>query len=425
MNFNYQGTPLTILVVLFASVLLTGNVGATNGYFSHGYGTQTKALAGAGAALPQNSLAAATNPAGMVNVGSRYDIGVSLFNPSRQYTIDGNPSMMMGTFGLTPGTIESGTSVFVIPSLGANWMIDEKSSLGLSIYGNGGMNTTYKTVTFYGADSETGVDLMQAFVAATYARKLAPNHSVGVTGIFAYQRFKATGLQAFSGFSSDAAKLTSNGYDNGTGFGARVGYLGTFTPGLSFGVSYQTKMAMSEFSEYAGLFAEEGGFDIPANWTVGVAVDVSRKLTLVADFQQILYSDVKAIANPLVPADFQAGILLGSENGSGFGWEDMNVIKLGLEWNGIPQLPLRLGFSHGEQPIPGTETMFNILAPGVIEQHITFGFSRELCGQKELSFAVTHALSSTVTGTNPMEVPDQQEIELKMHQWDFEIGFSF
>lgn len=37
---------------------------ATNGYFSHGYGVKSQAIAGVGIALPQDGLTAATNPAG-------------------------------------------------------------------------------------------------------------------------------------------------------------------------------------------------------------------------------------------------------------------------------------------------------------------------------------------------------------------------
>ena len=55
---------------------------ATNGYFAHGYGTKNKALAGAGVALPQDAMIAATNPAGMVWVGERLDVGLAIFSPS-------------------------------------------------------------------------------------------------------------------------------------------------------------------------------------------------------------------------------------------------------------------------------------------------------------------------------------------------------
>ena len=88
-------------------------------------------------------------------------------------------------------------------------------------------------------------------------------------------------------------------------------------------------------------------------------------------------------------------------------------------------MPFRIGYSFGEQPIPDSEVMFNILAPGVIEQHITFGFSRKFCGKKEISFAVMHALTNNVEGDNPMEMPGRQMFDLEMNQWEFSLGFSF
>jgi long-chain fatty acid transport protein len=125
------------------------------------------------------------------------------------------------------------------------------------------------------------------------------------------------------------------------------------------------------------------------------------------------------------PAGFMQGIQLGDDNGAGFGWEDITTVKFGLEWEPLVDLPFRLGYSFCEQPIPEDEMMFNILAPGVVEQHLTFGFSRKMCCGKELSFAVMRAFSKALDGPNPMEVPGQQTIELEMDQWEFSVGFAF
>jgi long-chain fatty acid transport protein len=428
MKANFHTFSILAALILVA-VLFVSEAGATNGYFSHGYGVPSKGMAGVATAYPRDALAAASNPAGMFFVGSRYDFNISIFSPNRQYTVTGNPSMQPNTFPLTPGKIESDSKVFFIPALAANWMLCSKTSLGLSIYGNGGMNTDYNTKTFDSpfttVSSPTGVDLMQLFVAPTLAREIAPRHSIGVTGIFAYQRFEAKGLQAFGGFSADPMALSDNDYATSTGFGARFGYLGEVTNGLWLGASYQTKVFMGEFDEYAGLFAEDGDFDIPSNWSVGVAVQATRTLLLAADVQQIRYSEINSVGNPMNPQNFQQGILLGDDNGSGFGWEDMTTFKFGLEWEGIVDMPIRLGYSYGEQPIPESEMMFNILAPGVIQNHLTFGFSRKMCGGKELSFAVMRAFCTSISGPNPMEVPGQQTIELEMNQWEFSVGFSF
>jgi len=103
--------------IIFIATINT-NVQATDGYFSHGYGTHYKMMAGAGLSVPRSSLIVATNPAGISFLDTRYDLAVALFSPNRQYTVSGNPSGM--GMGLFPGTTKSDKNVFFIPTLGAN-----------------------------------------------------------------------------------------------------------------------------------------------------------------------------------------------------------------------------------------------------------------------------------------------------------------
>jgi long-chain fatty acid transport protein len=378
-------------------------------------------MAGAGSALSLNTLGAANNPATMVFLGKRFDLGVAVFNPNRQYSVDGAPSGFPGTFGLAPGTVESGSSVFAIPSLGANWMIGEDNSLGLVVYGNGGMNTNYDHPTF--GFAPTGIDMAQVFVAPTYARKLGDNHSLGVSAILAYQRFRAEGVASFAPFSSDPTALSDNGYSNSLGYGARFGYVGELHPMFTLSASYQTRIKMGEFEEYAGLFAESGGFDIPSNFVVGFAIKATDALTLVFDVQHINYSDVRSINNLLLPN--LATNPLGTDDGAGFGWQDITVAKVGAQWQSSPAWSFRAGYSFGDQPIPTEEMLFNILAPGVIEKHASLGLSRALGEGKELTFALTRAFSKSISGPNTLEVPGMQDIELTMDQWVFDMSFSF
>jgi long-chain fatty acid transport protein len=408
---------------MIATLVAASSASATNGYFRHGYGTQSKGMAGIAAPLPLSSLVVATNPAGLYYVGNRYDADLAAFSPRRSYTIDGSPSGYDGTFGLTPGKVSSDKKLFLIPSLSASWLVGDGNSVGIGMYGNGGMNTTYDTGTYHGS-APTGVDLSQLFVTGTLARELAPGHAVGISGILAYQWFEATGLEAFGMFSADATALSNNGKETSAGYGLRLGYLGEVIGGVRVGGSYQTRIIMGEFDKYSGLFAEAGDFDIPANWASGIAVAATPRLTLAAEVQQVLYSGTRSVGNPLDPAAFTQGVLLGMDNAPGFGWEDMTTIKLGGQLQARPDLALRAGYSYGEQPIPESEMMFNILSPGVIEQHVTAGFSK-MVGEYEVSAALMHALSGTVDGPNPMEAPGQQSIELEMRQWEFELGLAF
>jgi len=417
---------VNIRLILFCSFFFmvvlgfaANNTYATNGYFSNGYSIESKALAGAGVALPQGSLDASINPAAMAFVGKRIDVGLSFFNPNREYKVSGNPSPPPA-FGLMPGTVESESKWFIIPSVGINWQLDDKNSIGLSIYGNGGMNTDYDKHTFYGS-SPTGVDLMQLFITPTYARKLAPKHAVAISPIFAYQSFEAKGLEAFSGYSSDPSDLTNNNHDSSYGIGGKIGYLGEILPNLNLGASYQTKIWMSRFDKYAGLFAEEGDFDIPATWTIGLAYRIIPELTVLVDVQEIYYSDVKSIHNPLMNniQDSQ----LGKDDGAGFGWDDITVLKIGVQWQSSKDWTWRAGYSIGDQPIPRDEVLFNILAPGVVKQHATAGFTRAIGDKQELKFALMYAFENDVTGTNPLD--PGEKIKLTMNQWEISFGYAW
>lgn len=419
-NFNLKKQFSLITVILFISVQTM----ATDGYFSTGYGTINKGLAGAGIAFYQGSLING-NPAGASFLGNKYQLGVNFFNPNRQYTVTGMPSGMEGTFGLMPGTVKSDSKLFVIPSIGANWMIGEKSAISASLFGNGGMNTDYPTQTFYDPSSEsTGVNLMQMFGNISYSLKLGENHSIGATAVLAWQSFEAVGLASFAPFSSNPQALSGNDANSGFGYGFKIGYLGHLTDNFAIGAMYQSKVSMAKFDDYAGLFAEQGAFDIPASWTVGISWEVVEDLTVMGDVKSIMYSDVKSISNPMLPNLMTSP--LGTDNGAGFGWDDMMVYKIGINYAGVDTWEFRAGLSFGNNPIPSSEVMFNILAPGVIENQVSLGLSKEV-GQSgnQLHLAMNYALNSSVEGPNPMDSPSGQTIGIEMNQFELELGFSF
>lgn len=439
-----RGIKKSLIALSVSGVLFAPSAFATNGYFSHGYSTAEKGLAGAGAAHSSDSLASATNPAGLVKVGSRMDVGAAIFNPNRQYTIEGTPSGATGSFPLAPGTYESDHDFFLIPHIGYNSMLDDTSSWGIAAYGNGGMNSSYSADavnngpgnppgTFGGGTA--GVNLAQLFINLSYSKQINDKHAVGASAIFAYQMFKADGLAAFGaqGFSTDATKLTNNGDDTSMGFGVKLGWQGEITKAVTLGVSYQSEIAMSEFDDYAGLFAEQGDFDIPASATFGIAWKTSDKSTLVFDIQQIYYEDVASISNSIENLfAVQGGALdnrLGGSNGAGFGWKDMTVFKLGYEWG--DDITWRVGVSTTDQPITGggettpppngSQTLFNILAPGVVETHITGGMTMPLGSSSEMSFAVMYAPSTSVKGSTQF---DTQTSELEMDQFEFQGSYT-
>ncbi len=412
----------------FLPLLLASPAQATNGYFSHGYGIKAIGMAGAGIALPQDAIAAATNPAGMAVLGNRIDFGLNWFSPDRESQIVGSPAPFNGT--VYEGNESSN---FFIPEFGYNQMLSNQMSLGVSVYANGGMNTDYdKPFPLFG-QTRPGVDLSQLFIAPTLGYRITPQHAVGISLNLAAQRFKAHGLENFTGdgsnpmqprFSMYPDKVTDNGNDWSYGVGVRIGYLGQFTPEFAVGLTYQSKTKMGEFDEYKGLFAEQGGFDIPANYGIGVAFTPMAGLTFAFDIVRIDYSGIKSIANPLLPNLFQAP--LGSDGGAGFGWEDVTAYKLGVQYAINPQWTIRGGYNYGEQPIPPSETLFNFLAPGVVEDHWTLGATWTLANKSELSFAFMYAPTVELDGVN--SIPPAfggGDINLKMKQYTFGVAYGW
>jgi len=393
---------------------------ATDGYFTNGYGTCSQGMGGAGVAFALGQISPATNPAALAAGSAGWELGFGLFNPNRSYDVTGAPSGYPGTFGLAPGEVSSGSSLFVMPHFGFSTRVGGHSVVGLALYGNGGMNTNYDTKTF--GFSPTGVNMSQLFIAPTWATTFGGCHSVGVTAVLAYQMFKVEGLQAFSPFSSNPAKLTNNSTAGAFGGGVRVGYLGEWSPMFSFGASYQSRVYMSTFDAYSGLFAEQGDFDVPSNWTLGIGLKPTKALDLAFDVQQIRYSEVQSVGNPMLPNLMQAP--LGAAGGAGFGWQDMTVFKAGVQFRAGGGWTWRGGYSYGNQPVPTSEVLFNIIAPGVTQQHATFGFSKEVAPHRSFDFALVRAFNATVTGANPLEAPGQQTIALNMDQWVFTFGYS-
>jgi long-chain fatty acid transport protein len=184
---------------------------------------------------------------------------------------------------------------------------------------------------------------------------------------------------------------------------------------------------MSEFDDYAGLFAKDGDFDIPSNYTLGVAFDVGSSGMLLIDYQGINYEDVAAVSNSIEPlTDGSCGPTsssgcLGGKDGAGFGWEDIQVLKLGYQWVS-GKMTWRLGYSHTDQPIPKSEVVFNILAPGVVEDHFTFGFTREMDSKSSITFAAMYAPSNSVKGENTFD--PNQDIKLEMDQYELAIAYN-
>lgn len=480
-------------------LLLPGVALATNGYFSAGYSAVQRSMAGAGTALASDAFAGSNNPALLTDVGDRLDFNLSLFVPIRSYTAENNPDLApltgAGLFQVNQASRErSLLNFFPIPGVAYSRRIDEDSAWGIALYGNGGLDTNYNdgAATFANGDatgllgfSETcdgafgggsnigpagtfqlcgnvdadaSVDLIQLFVVPSYARQWG-RVSLGVSPILAVQRFKATGLSAFARFSESPTRVSDNGANLSVGGGARVGINVKVFPWLQVGGSYQSRIYSTKFDKYKGLFNDQGQFDIPSNYNVGIAIIPFAPLgrhRFLFDFQRINFNEVSSVGDRLNPNKFvndcarprlgfgteRTAACLGGNDGPGFGWRDVPVFKFGYEYKG-EKFDFRMGYSKSRQPIRSSQVLFNILAPATPEEHFTAGMTWRYSDSLGFDFAATYVPGNTVRGKNPLSNvqggapslllggdnfgmdPRDQDISLHMRQFELTFGVHF
>ncbi len=439
---------------------MPGAAFATDGYFSHGYGMKAKGMGGAATAVAQDAFGGANNPATMAFAGNQFAIGVDWFSPHRSAERAGSPPGAN-----LNGSVDSGSTNFFIPEFGLNYMVRPDLAIGLTVYGNGGMNTNFPsgqintpsgvgTCNFFQTgglapaqpsynllcgNGNLGVDLSQLIIAPTLAWKFLEGHSIGIAPLFAYQRFKAEGLQAFAGLSAtfnpatgSNPSLTNNGYDSSSGWGVRVGYYGNLTKQIQIGASYSSKISMGNFDKYSGLFAESGGFDIPSNWSLGVAFRPTQDWLLALDYMRINYSDVPAVHNQsslignCPPFGTNASTCLGGSNGAGFGWQSVNVFKLGAQYAVNQEWTVRAGYNYTQNPIQPQNVTFNILAPGVVQNHLTLG-ATWTDKQNEVTGAFMYAFQNSVNGPslfNAFLGTTTIQEKIQMYEWSFGLQYA-
>jgi len=193
----------------------------------------------------------------------------------------------------------------------------------------------------------------------------------------------------------------------------RIGYTGKLTDWLTVGATYQSRIFTTPFNDYKGLFAEQGSFDIPSNFALGVAIKPQKQVTVALDVEHIFFSEVKSVGNNLSASTYGNG--LGSNNGPGFGWRDVTAIKTGVAYDATKNLTLRIGYNYSTQPIPDNQTYFNILAPAVVQHHATAGVTFRFNKNWEVSAFYAHAFEQQVNGSGNFFGPTANA-NLKMSQ---------
>lgn len=436
------------LKALFCAVVMTSVSGAwaTNGYFLPGFGFRSQGMGGVGIAYGRDSLSPAANPANVVNTGMRADMGFGVFNPERSAAVGAGTGIPGGAspFGFN-GNVASDLKYFVVPEMGMTMSLTEDWSIGMAVVANGGMNTTYSDNFFstFGVpprSEKLGVDMMQLLVPLSLGHKLNENHAIGASLVLAATRFRAYGLKSFADFNNlsiDPAHVTNQGFDYSYGAGIQLGWLGEFMDDkVTLGVNYSSRTYMTKFDKYRGLFAEQGGFDIPENYGIGIAIKPVKNLVIAADIKRINFNDIASFGNlgpgtatantgaagvnaiptfapPFTTNNPDYSKQMGADGGLGFGWNNQTVYKLGVQYGVNTRLQLRAGYNYGKSPIPDTAVTLNTLAPATVERHYSVGFTYKANDNLELTGMYMYVASNAQSNCTQNIVGC---VQISMHQ---------
>ncbi len=403
-----MGKSIKLLSAAVAIALLSSNASyATNGMFMIGAGAKARSMGGVGITMHHDVFTTTANPATMTQIeGNRFDIGADIFTAPVTSTMGAGANKL--TEESKPDFMTIGQGIYMMPALGATWNKGDLS-YGFTMVPIGGGGSRYTTNLFNCAngtpkncDDELGVNLMIMNINPTVAMKLDEQNSIGATLIIGFQVFNASGLTEFTTFTANgnSDKLTNQGEDYAYGAGVRLGWLGNFMQNkLVLGAAYTSQTYMSRFNKYSELFAEQGKLNTPGNVGIGASYKINDDITVAMDINYIMYEDVKAIGNkgPNLPGNPPFPVskkvnALGNDEGLGFGWENQTVFKVGAIYEYNPTWTLRAGWNYGKSPIDEkTDILFSMVAPAIVQNHLTMGATWKMKKDMELSFSYVHA----------------------------------
>ncbi|MBL4622383.1 MAG: outer membrane protein transport protein [Immundisolibacteraceae bacterium] len=425
------------LVGLLAGEMAALSVGATNGFFHNGYGAASSAMAGAGVAHPVDSMAVAINPAGMVVVADTHDFGVKLFSPWTKVSVNGFSE-------------ESSRHWFPAPNLSINHHIRDDLSVGLAVYGNGGIGNKFADNPYdlsVGGGSPTGLpdtrelslQMINMLAVPSISWRWNERHSFGVALLLAYQRIEIRGLGLFQCFTPTAAaaggcpaapaqlseELTNSGKDHAVGAGLRIGWLGQLTDNFRVGLSASSVIRMTRFNHYAELLPDSGRFDLPAMFSAGIAYDFMPRWTVVLDWQRVIYESSRAFSNSgpvdtgVGPGLAPGGDLLGGDKGFGFGWHDQDIYKIGFEYRPHGWI-WRGGYNVGKRQFSKTQFAFAPLHNSVMSQNLTMGVSRNHRQGRSWSLVFSRGLNVDEKASSAIG-----EVRIEHTEYAVEIGYNW
>lgn len=403
-------TKLTVLGVLIA---LWGY--AQTGHVMQGVGAVNMSMGGAATAQPADICGALQwNPAtisAFQKTTVSLNAGAFFSSPELSSSL---PAGMLGPGApAVSGTTLDDRGTSVMPSLAIVWGKEEsKHTFGISAFGVSGFGVTFpeeannplnenfdptqpsNPINYpqqAGGFGHLESDYMLLQVGLTYAYKISENVSIGLQPTFNYGALELSP----NPLSSPSMTLGYPVSDKASaiGFGGQVGIFFDSQNGFKLGASYKTPQYFGSF-EFKNTYldnSEAPGNSFTMNYPaiLSVGTGYSKGTVDVAlDYRYVFYESTEG---------FEAKGWTETAAVKGFGWKDISIVSLGLQYKGFNKLPLRVGYTYNTSPIDKELVFFSTPATAVIKHAFQVGLGYEISKSVTLNGVYHYGTSSGST----------------------------
>ncbi len=456
--------------ILQLSLMLLSTIAfSQSGHVMHGVGAVNISMGGAATGQPIDiSGALQWNPASISTFDSKIiKLDVGLFFTSAELS-SSIPAGMMGPGSpAVSGTTQDDTGISPMPALAMVWgKEDSKHTFGASIFGVSGAGVTFPeetnnplSATFNPAINsspisypqaaggfgylETVYQLLQA--GFTYSYEISDKFSVGIQPTFNYGSLKL--IPNPTAVPSQTAGYPSNDAASSIGFGAQIGIFFDSGNGFKAGASYKTEQNLSEYefdNTYLDATTGTNSFkmNFPAIISVGLGYS-NEVIDIAADYRFVDYENTDGIGDGgWVVADSGPSAGFPTGQTAGFGWKNMSIVSVGVQYKGIKKLPIRAGYTYNTVPIEDELTFFSVSVPAVINNAFQLGLSYQINDNINLDAVYHHGMSEDKSGTllnptpeafggpwnattNPLGIVPGTEVSYNMTTNLVMVGFSY
>lgn len=408
-------------ILKLAVLLLTTSLFAQAGHIMQGVGSVNMSMGGAATAQPLDiSGALQWNPAAISVFDSKiinFDIGAFFSAPELSSSL---PAGMMGPGSpAVSGVTKDDRGVSPMPSLAMVWGKEgSKHTFGASAFGISGFGVTFPeeannpmSPSFNptlnsnpinypqqaGGFGHIESDYMLLQVGIAWAYEITKELSIGVQPTVNYAALELA--------PNPTANPNASGYPvsdkaSAIGYGAQFGLFYNSSSGFKAGASYKTTQKFEDL-EFKNTHlnnttsANAFNMDYPAILSFGLGYSTGD-VDLAVDYRFVDYENTNGFSE-------KGWNNTGSVKG--FGWKNINILSVGLQYKGFEKFPLRVGYTYSSNPIDSELAFFSIPATAVIENAFQFGFSHPFNANFTINGVYHHGASGDKTEgqmLNPM-----------------------